>query len=234
VGSIPSFGIRYPAVFFLCGIFSPAVFSLLLYFVFCCIFSPMKTRRDLDFFTTPLMHAQRCLLIVLGTAVVLGCSATSTPPAPVGSVRSLELFLSRASLFGAEFEQFSLAGDKLFFECGSLERGRFIGRHQGVTELTPERLAELTSATYAVHRIVAEKSPTFADPGTNRSMFDPGQFTLKAELADGALEVKTSLDTVVNRPALPEEKLSNLARTLRGATSGGCATASFFGLSRAG
>jgi len=180
-------------------------------------------------------RSARTILIVLGLATVVGCGATPTPPPPPpGSVRSIDLFLSRASLFGTEFEQFSLAGDKLFFECGSLERGRFIGRHQGVTELSSERLADVASATDAVHRIVVDKSPTFAEPGTNRSMFDPGQFTLKAELADAAFEVKTSLDTVVNKPSLPEEHLSKLARTLRGATSGACATPSFFGLSRAG
>lgn len=175
-------------------------------------------------------------VVLGGVALGLGgCASSPAPLPPDAAVRSLELFLSRASLFGTEFEQYSLADDKLFYECGSIERGRFIGRHQGVVALEPERLAAVTTAAYAVERTVTAGSPTLAEPGTNRSMFDPGQYTLTARLSDGeaALNVRTSLDAVVNKGSAQNERLERLAALIRGGATGACAQPTFFGLTRA-
>jgi hypothetical protein len=167
-----------------------------------------------------------CLLSLGGCSVEEGVK-----PAPPVQAKSLELFFQRASLSTNEFEQYKVNGEKLFFECGAVRRGRFVADKQEFVSFPPnfseryeQRLAQVVAA-------LDGNNNEFDSPGRARGLADPGIFLLEVQLVNGVKSVKTSFDSVVDPNSKAEEELQQLAKLLRGAAGGEvCGNKSFFGL----
>lgn len=172
----------------------------------------------------------RPLVVAIGVVASFGCQPPAPLPPPETTLTSLDLFISRSSLLSTDFEQYSLADNGLFGECGVLEHGRFVPKTQTLSDLTPDKRDALVTTAYGLQQMIDEKHPAFELPGTKASPFDPGTFSLKAELGGTPFEVKTSFDSVVNGETRATEQLRTLAKLVRDSAVDGCGANPFYGL----
>jgi hypothetical protein len=146
------------------------------------------------------------------------------------AARSLELFVQRSSVTTSEFEQFKVVGERLFYECGTVSRGRFVPDTQQFVSF-PETMVEQYQTRLS--RVVALLGPdqVFDAPGKAAHMADPGIFSLHVEIAENQHEVRTAFDSVVSPDTRVERELHALARILRAAAGGEiCGNRHFYGL----
>jgi hypothetical protein len=176
------------------------------------------------------------LTMALVAVLMSGCGSTApTPTAPTDSSGpiSVEVFLSRGSLNGTDFEQYKFNGPNLYYECGKIARGRYASQQQEFIAVNTETSTALSARLQDLHAI-AERSPAPLDPpGKSNGMFDPGQATFAFTGSSGTKELRTSLDGIVNSASSVPGKLQRLAVALRGIPPASpCGNAEFYGLGR--
>lgn len=180
----------------------------------------------------------RISLRLLFTLVALigGLACSSNPGAipsaeESASIHSIELFMSRASMIDAEFEQFKLTGNRLYKECGTIRQGRHYPQMQDIDAL-PEDVAQ---AIRNQATVVASQPQNFdpliiPGPGKSSGMFDPGILNLTIKGKE-SLDIKTSFDSIGDADRLSEKDVKNLVSLLRQAAGGRiCDNAQFFGI----
>ena len=131
-----------------------------------------------------------CLLLCLS-----GCSAAveDLPPAPAGVLRA-EIYLARASLFKAEFEQFKVSANRVYSECGEIRRGRPVPFSQEFVSLDSALADSLQQQLSSVYAALNRQKPDLPGPGKAEGFADPGQVILSIESENGRVEARTSVD----------------------------------------
>ncbi|NLF24955.1 MAG: hypothetical protein GX589_04765 [Deltaproteobacteria bacterium] len=165
-------------------------------------------------------------------ASLCGCSSQQKPPE--FKVNTLELYLSRASFSGRDFEQYKIIDDDLFFECGVVKRGRHQVKDETFTKLSAAALTDLPALVWKLAQACDELKYPFEEPGQSRNMFDPGQVSFSAELPDQKLMVKTSLDSLIDPSNRARAALFELIALVRSFPQDPpCGSTQFYGLPRA-
>ena len=163
--------------------------------------------------------------LCLSLEILSGCeflSQSSTradlPQSPPLVLEGFELYLSRASLKGADFEHYRVSQNAAYCECGALTRGRAIPSEQKIFNPTAAYNNALQSSGSALSSYILEKNPKFDPPGDTRSPFNPGEVRLTIDLKDKHIEVLTTLDSL----APPSSKATSLLREFVEYARGAC------------
>ena len=128
---------------------------------------------------------------------------------------SIDLYVSRASFQNASFEQFKVANDRLFAECGRIAGGRQFAQYQGIAKLSEDDVNVLRSAAFQLAQFEKQHTLNLDQPGQSDSMFDPGQYILTLESKDGKSQIKTTLDSVTVPNKSSTKLLYELADRIR-------------------
>jgi hypothetical protein len=157
------------------------------------------------------------ILLLLGFSA---CSTNESSPSTsnqdkLATIQSIDLYLSRATFSGAQFEQFKFTNGKLFAECGKIAGGRQTATYQDLRKLSSEDNFAINSKTNTLIAFASSHELKLDEPGKSSSMFDPGQYELKINSSSGSTSIKTSLDAVSTASKTSEENLRVLAKTLR-------------------
>lgn len=179
----------------------------------------------------------RKLLVSTCIIALSGCSLLfdRAPEAEIDlSPVSYQLYLSRSSLESTAFEQYKLLPTGLFFECGSIYRGRSDTKDQGIRQIDPEVLRATQQAAFKILEHMKRDSPPAVDvPGTNAGLADPGKFLLTLRSGDATAEVKTSLDYVERDQTIIARDAKRFAQLLRSSLAQPpCGNWDFYGIGR--
>ena len=188
------------------------------------VFTTPMTRRRPYFFLA-------ALLVLPGIA----CSTISSPdPTQKIANYSLEIYMARASLAGAEFEQYKVLSSGVYQECGMIRRGRAVTSQQTILPVLSEVRAEVGVILKALVEQLAQKPmTTLPAPGKVDDMFDEGKFTLLATVDGEQLSVSTTFDEVINGEDEFRQAFVRLTELLRGVPSEPpCKNADFYGIGR--
>jgi len=134
-------------------------------------------------------------------------------------LKSLEVYLSRASLSGVDFEQYKISGETLFFECGILKRGHHQVKGELVEKLKARQRQELASKTWGLSQSLTGLKEPFEKPGQSRNMFDPGRISVLAELPNRKIEIESSLDSIASPQNRAQTATLRLVGFVRGLVS---------------
>jgi hypothetical protein len=171
------------------------------------------------------------LTATLALLSITGCSSRNVSSYPSSPVDSLELVLSRASLAEVEFEHYKFTGATLFKECGTVNRGRYVPEEQDVREVRNFRGGPVAQQARSFVGTYRTKKWTWDEPGTHRSLADPGEVRLSLNAGSEKIKVATSLDSISDPRSSAERALSKLVRSVRGVAGGKmCGNAEFYGL----
>jgi len=147
------------------------------------------------------------------------------------NVASIELYMSRTSLFQANFEQYQLSPDLAFVECGEVRRGRHVPQQQNIISIPEDAYDRISEASWHVVEAVDRMTIDFDPPGTDKSLFDPGRLSLSIALDSRATEVKTSVDSVSLASSAKERNVLKLVKLIRGAVgTNHCGLGEFYGI----
>lgn len=175
---------------------------------------------------------------LLLTLVFAACSMSETQsslaPADI-DLTSFEFYIAKRTKAGIEFEQYTLDGDRIFRECGKIQRGRQIAEVQDFWTLEPDSRAEIAQQLGLYFQAREASRSKLAAPGDNGQLWDEGQLYLTLRLGEDESDVqviKTSVDSIASPRTDPEAKLKKLAMKIRelGAAKA-CPNPLFFGLS---
>lgn len=166
--------------------------------------------------------------------LLAACAETVAPGSPVApsNISSLELTVSRASLYSTDFEHYKLEGSNLFYECGELQRNRFIARMQEIEKPAEDLSAAVQVAASDLLTVKDTTAYTLPAPGKNAHLADPGILTLVVT-GDGGRkeEFKTSLDDTLSGSSKLLDRLLEVSRRLRGLPSNPpCNSKVFYGM----
>jgi hypothetical protein len=177
---------------------------------------------------------------VVLSVVLSGCSLLSSEEQSLVTAEnvpevSFNLSISRSSLTTTEFEQYKSMPGGLFAECGTIHRGRPDIRDQKAEKVSADKLLEVRLlASRLFERLSAEERPPVDEPGTNASLADPGTYTLKLQVADKQVELRTSFDFVERRQASIATDANDFTTMVRALPSGVmCGNHNFYGIGRA-
>lgn len=173
--------------------------------------------------------------LLMATTALIGCWSSSKPPVVDSAlqIKSLTLFISRASLFrDPEFEQYQLIKGKLFKECGNVRRSKFVAAQQDIQPLDQAEIEAISKEAGSLAQILESDSPSFREPGTNANFADPGQFILNFSTSEDTYEVKTNLDSVTEPFGPAQRALKSLAVSIRKLAGNMCGNGEFYGLGR--
>jgi|GEM_PF-3283408 len=173
-------------------------------------------------------------------ALAGGCFLNSTPGTELDEhLDSVELYLARGSLMGAEFEQFKLFGQQLYYECGEIKGGRQHPMTQNIAELSAGQLEALKLKAYALLKELRDNKPRFEEAEKSLGFAGPGQLYATVIFNNQPLHVKTALDSISTPSSEAAALLGRLAIELRRQAQeleGGrtlCGNAAFYGLGTA-
>jgi hypothetical protein len=184
------------------------------------------------------------VMISRGAVVILifTCLLTSSACSPAAfdpyddqvPLYTFELFMSRTASTGTEFEHYKVLPMGLYAECGFFRRGRPVAVQQGIVALPPERRSDIGRVVYTLERELGTMSAaTFLEPGVNRDLFDPGEFSLSLTTGGAPRVVKTTFDEVKDGSREVDLALKRLAEMTRGVpVLSPCKNEEFFGLGR--
>jgi hypothetical protein len=168
---------------------------------------------------------------LLAPLLLASCSLFGASDEDLRNVESVELFLSRASLGNAEFEHVKLTKGALFYECGKLQRGRYFPAEQEVVNLRASQERTVVREASAFFESYSEREWSWAPPGMNKDLTDPGEVKLLMRVEGKTVKVETSLDSIADARHRGERGLARVVRTMRGAAGGKlCGNSQFFGL----
>lgn len=144
---------------------------------------------------------------------------------------SIELYVSRSNMADTEFEQYKVSAGRLFAECGKIKAGRYVPIEQESDEVEADLAGQIGEAVQGVLSADAELEHPYDEPGSNRSMMDPGQLYLTLAFGEEVKSIKTSLDSVSEPTGSRERKLLKLLRLMRGASGEPlCGNREFYGV----
>jgi len=130
-------------------------------------------------------------------------------------IKSVDLYISRATHSRTEFEQYKVSNQRIFNECGKVFGGRQQSELQNLSQLDEVNSKEINSMAAEIIAFNTEHELNLDEPGTSTSMFDPGQFILKIQRTSETTVLKTSLDSVVGESKTSVELLKKLGKKLR-------------------
>lgn len=162
-----------------------------------------------------------------------GCGGAVEPsPAPESfKPEFIQLFLSRAELASAEFEQFKLSPGGIFVECGNFSRGKTIPNSQDFKQVSSDLLEKIRAASWDTVEFTKRSGSDLPEPGVSDSLFDPGQALFVVQSQGKPIEIKTSVNALASANGILETKLRRLARLVREAgQSGSCGKGDFYGI----
>lgn len=167
--------------------------------------------------------------------ITSGCFSSSPPASEaltVGKV-GIEVYLSRAALDKVEFEQYRLVGNKLFYECGELKRGRSAPKEQNVS--APSETSQVVLSNLIDSTVKLETKEQLDAPGNNSDLMDPGKAFFTLDSNGTKREFKTSLDAIEEGSTETAEQLLDIVLYLRGAAKGAlCGNIEFYGIGMRG
>lgn len=172
--------------------------------------------------------------LVISILLITSCSATVEEEAPIeekDSFRSIELFLSRASLGDSEFEHYKLVGKNLFRECGKMPRGKPVVTFQRFEPITVDSMTLARRRVLDLLVFLESGEVNWEKPGNTRSLVDPGKAKLTIDATDGMTIIDTSLDSLVDPRTKHARYLKKVTEAFRAAAgSEMCGNKHFYGL----
>lgn len=173
-------------------------------------------------------------LLSLAALVSLGCSnrTVTALPEPIGrEIEYIELYMSRASSSGTEFEQYKVSPGGIYMECGDIYRGRPTPVTQDFKNSSPELLNSLTPLAEDIISTMKKDPQKLEAPGKSNSMFDPGILNLSIGIGNDKLDLHTSVDAAVNAINPLERKIKRLIQTIRNRLGNSdCGKNDFYGI----
>lgn len=172
------------------------------------------------------------LLFIFSSLAFSACSSTSSTVDTTDPLLSFELYYSRASINGAEFEQFKLSDNSLFFECGTIRGGRYFASEQELTSVSPELLSNLNGKANAIVKLLSMSKTELPASGSSKHLADPGEFKLLLNHKTSEHSITTAFDPIAEPSSLIERRVNEFTLLVRSvAKEGLCGNLSFFGLS---
>lgn len=174
----------------------------------------------------------------LGTVLILfsaSCSSVSAPERELeGANYSLEVYMVRASMAGADFEQYKVLPTGLYQECGMIRRGRSVTAQQNIIPLSGEVRGEVGGILKALtEQLTQQPSTTLPSPSDAVDMFDPGKFAFIATVDGEKINFTTTFDEIVNGEDEFRQAVVRLTELLRGVPSEPpCKNTDFYGMGR--
>lgn len=162
-----------------------------------------------------------------------------TNPQNTSFISSLRLYLAKGSFSSTEFEQFSVSGTSLFYECGKIRRGRNIPESQGIIKLEDQNSADIILLGMEILGRASTSDPlSLAEPGDLQGFADTGKVVLNLTTKDNkAAQITNGLTEVSDPLTALERSLLKLSVLLRAEVKnakgpdGLCENEIFFGIS---
>lgn len=163
-----------------------------------------------------------------------GVSNQPTPEKQAEKLTSFELYLFRSNMLDAPgFEQYTLQGEDLFYECGQVRRGRHLAETQDLKKLNQNEVNSLSSSAKELAANYS-KDDKFEQPGGKNHFFDHGALTLQLSVPTKEVEIKTSLDSIATPSNQREKMVQRFVESVRGVAGSVCGNNEFFGLGKRG
>lgn len=155
---------------------------------------------------------------------------------PPSEPLTLEVYLARASIAEAEYEQYKIEGARIYAECGSVRRGRQFAKQRSMFTLDEEIRSDITLSAYKTFNLAKSKGNSLPAPEDADGFADPGQALLKIAFGSEKMQLNTNVDTV-SAQELPLAGALNatIVRVRKAAIKPGkkplCGNAQFYGIS---
>lgn len=163
-----------------------------------------------------------------------GCSwFAAEVPVQERPLETVSVYVSRASLLQADYEQYKWTRPFVISECGSIRGGRYHQKEQHTVSVPPEREQALLRPLWELmQQLEAEQHP-FAEPGKNSSLADPGQLFLEVKGPEQSLSIKTSADAASSPGTRYERLLLDVVERFRGLVpTAPCGNPTFYDIGR--
>jgi hypothetical protein len=185
---------------------------------------------------TTILIASLCSCSFLESSSDAGSESFNSPSPSI--VSSARLYLAKGSFSSTEFEQFSLSGNSLFFECGKILRGKNIPEKQGVVTLEAENSSEIMLLGLEILGRASVNNPlSLSEPGDLKGFADSGRIVLNLTTKDNkTAELNSALLEVSEPTTALEHSLLKFSVALRAAIKEArgdqelCGNESFFGI----
>ena len=138
-------------------------------------------------------------------------------PEDAPKVKSFDVFISRGSLNGTEFEHHIFSNDTLIQECGTIDRGRFRISEQNNNRVSTLLISDiLANKTLDLSESIEESNSTWEKPGRSLSITDPGELKISFQIDDKKHSILTNLDSITLVKTNNEKYLNRFLRAIRG------------------
>ena len=185
-----------------------------------------------------MQHTSFDYLAVITATLMLVSGCSLSPDLQTHSPRlgKLDLYLARASLAKAEFEQYRLSGPRLYVECGEFRNGRNVADQQSFVSLDQKTLDAVSRQAATVFNKMKDSSRALPLPGKAHGFADPGQALVAIEADGGKVDIKTSVDELSSPLTSDAESIYSLVVLIRNAALSAnqekplCGNSSFYGI----
>jgi len=171
-------------------------------------------------------------LILCAACTNLFFHTNKTDETPL-NFQSVNLYLGRGSIKQADFEQYSLFSDNIFFECGTYKHHKNLPQSQSIFQLSKEAQLDINQKLSTLYNVLAESNFKFKSAGSGIGMADPGVLELSFSHDEKDFKIRTSFDSIVAPQSLAEIKTKHLIKSIRGAIKASpCGLNDFYGLGK--
>lgn len=173
----------------------------------------------------------RYLLPIL---LLAGCSASTSPePESITGPLSVSVYIAKSTLLRApEFEQHVIKGDKVFSECGVIQKGKVQAKEQRVSGVEESQLNKIKKSVAEIQKADQKGELKFKPLSTESGFFDEGRTIITINTNNSELSIKTTLNAISDPFSPQEQSASELVRKVRKASATTCGTIKFFGVSK--
>ncbi len=179
-------------------------------------------------------HISKKLVTLFLFFVLCACVATVPNKPPLNfKIKNLEIYLSHVSVRDILFENYKLSGNRLFYECGKIIRGKQTASEENFIALDEETLYKIIAATAALDEHATRAMLDFPVTGSNDRPYDPGILELTLVSSGNPLSIATSLDAIAKPKTVQERFTKNIVNAMREASdTDPCGNERFFGFSQ--
>ena len=187
------------------------------------------------------------LVITASVCLLCSCSVLDSEPEEdqqpqntksTSIISAVRLYIAKGNFTSTEFEQYSLSGNSLFFECGMIRRGKNIPSAQGVIQLKDSSSSAVVLLGMEILGRAAVSNPlSLAEPEDQKSFADSGKVILNLQTKDNkSAQLNTALNEVSDPLTALERNILKLSKMLRAEVKDVrgdealCGNESFFGI----
>lgn len=132
-------------------------------------------------------------------------------------LENFDIFISRGSLTGTEFEHHIYANNSLIQECGTIDRGRFNILEQTVKRVSKKLISyQAGEIAQDLSSAIEDSSSDWEKPGKSNSLTDPGEINASFNIEGSKHKISTNLDSITLKRVDKEKYLNRFIRAVRG------------------